>query len=199
MKTIALALACALSIASAQQALAGEVATQSTGLSDFDYNGWEGASWTNLGGVTLAQNTFAVTGLTGSAYAWDQGWGGQTDDNGIYLVLMSGDDWLWRGNMAGGRHNATQFDYVADDAALTDLGTALAGVDWSAEPAVRMTAWANPWGYPGWQLHTRNASFSVTSEATAPVPEPATWAMMIAGFGLMGATMRRRRTSVSFA
>ncbi|MBN8832151.1 MAG: PEP-CTERM sorting domain-containing protein [Sphingomonadales bacterium] len=31
------------------------------------------------------------------------------------------------------------------------------------------------------------------------VPEPATWAMMIGGFGLAGAAMRRRKTSVSFA
>lgn len=30
--------------------------------------------------------------------------------------------------------------------------------------------------------------------ATDGVPEPATWAMMIAGFGLVGGTMRRRRT-----
>lgn len=31
-------------------------------------------------------------------------------------------------------------------------------------------------------------------------PEPATWAMMVSGFGFIGATMRRRqRTSVSFA
>jgi hypothetical protein len=27
------------------------------------------------------------------------------------------------------------------------------------------------------------------------VPEPANWAMMIAGFGLIGATQRRRRLS----
>jgi hypothetical protein len=32
------------------------------------------------------------------------------------------------------------------------------------------------------------------------VPEPATWAMMLAGFGIVGGAMRRRqRTSVSFA
>jgi hypothetical protein len=31
----------------------------------------------------------------------------------------------------------------------------------------------------------------------AAVPEPATWAMMIAGFGLTGAAMRRRKTRVA--
>ncbi|HEX7945707.1 MAG TPA: PEPxxWA-CTERM sorting domain-containing protein [Phenylobacterium sp.] len=33
----------------------------------------------------------------------------------------------------------------------------------------------------------------VTFDGTAGIPEPATWAMMIAGFGLVGGTMRRRR------
>ncbi|WP_310496628.1 PEPxxWA-CTERM sorting domain-containing protein [Sandarakinorhabdus sp.] len=31
----------------------------------------------------------------------------------------------------------------------------------------------------------------------APVPEPASWAMMIAGFGLIGASMRRRRSALA--
>ncbi len=31
----------------------------------------------------------------------------------------------------------------------------------------------------------------------AAVPEPASWAMLIAGFGLVGATMRRRRTAMT--
>jgi len=35
--------------------------------------------------------------------------------------------------------------------------------------------------------------------AAAAVPEPASWMMMIGGFGLMGAAMRRRKTSVAFA
>jgi hypothetical protein len=34
------------------------------------------------------------------------------------------------------------------------------------------------------------------TEAGEIVPEPATWAMMIAGFGLVGAAMRRRRIAV---
>lgn len=34
---------------------------------------------------------------------------------------------------------------------------------------------------------------------TAAVPEPATWGMMLLGFGLMGASMRRRRSSVTLA
>lgn len=34
---------------------------------------------------------------------------------------------------------------------------------------------------------------------TAAVPEPTTWALMIGGFGLVGASMRRRSAAVSFA
>jgi hypothetical protein len=32
-----------------------------------------------------------------------------------------------------------------------------------------------------------------TSQVLAPVPEPGTWAMMLIGFGAIGASMRRRR------
>ena len=47
--------------------------------------------------------------------------------------------------------------------------------------------------------------YSLTiSATTSGVPEPATWAMMVGGFGLMGATLRRRgykkgKTQVAFA
>jgi|GEM_PF-2810074 len=34
---------------------------------------------------------------------------------------------------------------------------------------------------------------------TGAVPEPATWAMMIVGFGVVGASMRRRKARVSYA
>jgi len=45
-----------------------------------------------------------------------------------------------------------------------------------------------------------NGSQDLTFSASiAAVPEPASWAMMIAGFGVVGAAARRRRTNVSFA
>lgn len=42
-------------------------------------------------------------------------------------------------------------------------------------------------------LSSQNAFEFDTIGITASVPEPASWAMLIAGFGLVGATMRRRR------
>jgi PEP-CTERM motif len=44
-------------------------------------------------------------------------------------------------------------------------------------------------GKPG----TVYATFDVTSPDVPSVPEPATWAMMLGGFGLIGTAMRRRR------
>ena len=38
-----------------------------------------------------------------------------------------------------------------------------------------------------------------TGSIPSAVPEPATWAMMIVGFGLAGAAMRRRREAPALA
>lgn len=46
---------------------------------------------------------------------------------------------------------------------------------------------------------TYDGVFRVTiAEASAAVPEPAPWALMLGGFGLIGSALRRRRTIVSF-
>lgn len=43
---------------------------------------------------------------------------------------------------------------------------------------------------------TVHATFAMTQAAVAGVPEPASWALMIGGFGMSGAMLRRRRTAV---
>jgi hypothetical protein len=43
------------------------------------------------------------------------------------------------------------------------------------------------------------AGWTLAQDAFNAVPEPASWAMMIAGFGLVGAGARRRRVAVAFA
>jgi hypothetical protein len=49
------------------------------------------------------------------------------------------------------------------------------------------------------QSPTTNDHGLVTGFNIAPVPEAATWAMMIAGFAMTGAAMRKRRLAVRFA
>jgi hypothetical protein len=44
-----------------------------------------------------------------------------------------------------------------------------------------------------------NAGVLLDDLSVSAVPEPATWAMMILGFGLVGGMMRRRRVNVSYA
>jgi hypothetical protein len=46
----------------------------------------------------------------------------------------------------------------------------------------------------GLRLTSTGIAFEFDDFAASAVPEPATWAMMIAGFGLVGVASRRRRT-----
>ena len=43
------------------------------------------------------------------------------------------------------------------------------------------------------------SAFTVTPLASAPVPEPAAWTLMIAGFGVAGAALRVRRRRIALA
>jgi hypothetical protein len=51
-----------------------------------------------------------------------------------------------------------------------------------------------------WTVTPRDVGFRISIDTNPPsvgaVPEPATWAMIIAGFGIAGASMRRRRMAV---
>jgi hypothetical protein len=51
------------------------------------------------------------------------------------------------------------------------------------------------WGPDAFNTGIDNVDFSFTPNGGGGVPEPATWAMMIAGFGLTGMAIRRRRSA----
>ena len=49
------------------------------------------------------------------------------------------------------------------------------------------------WGPDGFNVGIDNIDYTFEGAVAGAVPEPATWAMMISGFGLVGASMRRSR------
>jgi len=51
----------------------------------------------------------------------------------------------------------------------------------------------------GYYVYFDNVAFGDAASTTPAVPEPATWAMLIAGFGLVGSAARRRRNTLALA
>lgn len=53
--------------------------------------------------------------------------------------------------------------------------------------------------YTSVRFDTTNRNFELDNVAYGNVPEPMSWAMMVAGFGFVGSALRRKRASVAFA
>jgi len=109
------------------------------------------------------------------------------DSNLITLVQNS--DWSY---------NPATFSGVR----ITDLSNLSAFNGWSVLPATTMTGFSFSMDsgsiFVNWQgVQTFTGA---TVAIGGSVPEPASWAMMLGGFGLVGGAMRsRRRQAVSFA
>ena len=135
-----------------------------------------------LSGSSIAEQT---TGLAAIGFAWDGDYAGlvaagkKFDANGAttlnFLPPLSGITimGIHFGN-GGGAGNGTAFYRFDAGAALSALDLAYGG---SSGVVI----------------------YSTGEAQQGPVPEPASWAMMIGGFGLVGAAMRRQRTAVRFA
>lgn len=135
-----------------------------------------------------------------------QGWIGS--DGGQAIISIAGD--------AGGLPGAELF---SSSFALDDSGwQGLDGLDWDLGPgtywatfaldeSVGGLAWmpssatspllsyALGWSGAGWtdEYGPLDLGVRITEGTTSPVPEPAAWGLMIAGFGLAGAALRRRQ------
>lgn len=150
----------------------------------------------NLATFSLNAGTKSINSVTSSWDIADQGWGGQDPNaNQIYVGLFDGATYLTGFHVAGGYHDWTHQDYTADSGQLAAFNTALAGIDWGTTSGVTLQLNTGALGYPGWSLQGANGTFAMS----ASVPEAATWAMMLAGFGAVGFGLRRRKVSaISF-
>lgn len=187
LKTLALGLAF-----SATFAASAGVVTQTTAPAGSD-SYWYSNGWNHqtLGSVILANATNKILALTSTVTLVDQGWGGQTPDNGVKITLdVNGSD-IWGTSVAGSTHQYTTqtFDITSMPSLLSALNLALGSIDWTSSPTVMMEMFTTPYAWGGWELHTRNASFSVTSQ----VPEPDS--LLLFGAALAALAVTRRKLS----
>lgn len=146
----------------------------------------------DLGTITFAHGTNYISALTSQAIVTDQGWGGyDPNNNHVVLQLWNNATSLWWVHAAGGLrydYSVQYFDIAAHPSELATLNSVMGAIDWSTTPTVQMRMTMYGLGYPGWELHAQDASFSVTSSV---VPEPATITLM--GTGLVAVAFLRRR------
>ena len=112
--------------------------------------------------------------LQGAALSYDAAFGAPIYQSGNSYSFGSFDAFASLGSFAAGESFTLSYHLTAyADAAVRDVSGVWAGV-------------GDPFNLNGVQI--------LTSPTVSAIPEPATWAMMIAGFGMVGAAIRRRQS-----
>jgi hypothetical protein len=219
MRTAKATLAAALSVA-ALLGVAGQAAASTNLLTNGSFEDIGGAAYQGWGGYTFGAGFSTLPGwtvdfgsvdVTTNASGWSPAADGQNslDINGWEAgqISQAFDD------VAGKTYTVT-FDYSrnaagAPDPATADVavGDALVHVSSANDPSQFGTVGAMLWKTESFTF-VGSGHDTISLTATVPgnggvffddvrvsggVPEPAAWSLMIAGFGLAGAALRRRR------
>jgi subtilisin-like proprotein convertase family protein len=148
--------------------------------------------------AVLTGVTFSLNGLThsylrdlsaslthgGTSVNWLVNSGGSADLNGNYLISDAGAATL--GNASG--NPRPWGTYSAFNPLSAFDGMSGAG-DWTL--TITDNAVEDTGNLSNWALNLSSAS------VVTAAPEPATWAMMIGGFGMAGGALRRRKSAVT--
>ena len=130
------------------------------------------------------------------------------------VLTADGDENFSISRTAGGTFDAIGFDFTSNSfgnhvVKLYGLGNVLLG-SIAIDTPVSSTAffglmsdtpilYADTQVYRGFVQDTGFDNVTLGNAPSSAAPEPATWAMMVGGFGLAGVAMRRRKMATSFA
>jgi hypothetical protein len=182
MKNFAIAAVVAASFVGAMPAQADVTRTLSMNFAS-------GAHFT--GTVTFVDDYSKLTGVSGTLfdYTFETGYTGSGSDSINWVWndganFSSGDgnyaDWLMDGPGSGYSGTGGFFNYI------------LLAYNYSNAPTLLFTTGVTGYGdnYINYNDPMVSGSFG---DVSSPAPEPASWALMLGGFGLVGGAMRSRR------
>ena len=157
-------------------------------------NGTSVAWAINSAGVVTGVSS--VTASSVHAFLWSAS-GGMVDIGSLGGAGSGGEAINDAGEVVGSSTTSTGdlHAFIYDHGVMTDLNTEIAsGSGWSLTEARGINASGQIVGRG--EINNVRHAFLLNPIATVPpsaVPEPATWAMMLVGFGLAGSAVRRRR------
>ena len=204
--------------------LTGVTGTNTARLGSWTASGWAGnyldnrstgnpASFTTLSLSNLATHTqISASFILGFLESWDAYSGGCCAPDNLEVWI----DGLQVANMTYDTANMSQptdvdggtviaqyqlvnfnYDYFSD--VLVDMSTAGFLTFAHTASTLNLGIRASGGGWQGaedeaWGIDNIQVTYDGVRSPGGVVPEPATWALMIGGFGLMGASLRRRRS-----
>jgi PEP-CTERM putative exosortase interaction domain len=142
--------------------------------------------------VNVNATTWTLSGLTGNGGALSDGGSGNVDGWGTFNQTINQFDGFSQPSTAiSFTLTNTSGTWASDSLVLTpnadghSVGAHIAVCVLATNPTCNSTIGAIATGF--------------ATNGGAPIPEPATWAMMILGFGGIGAMLRRRRDALTLA